>query len=87
MKREIEFQKCYDVVSSVEYTGIEDGSYMFTIERQFVDGIFDDEEDEVAAIFNNEGGVELEAYHSCTVEEEALIEEMMYELKEKGAAD
>jgi len=85
MKKEIEFQKCYDVVSQITFTSIEEGSHMFTIERHYIDGIFEDEEDEVAAIFNNDGGVELEAYHSCTIEEEALIEEMMKELQEKGS--
>ena len=83
MKREIEYEKCYDVVSTIEYTGIEDGSHMFTIERHYIDGLFDNEEDEVAAILNNDGGVELEAYHTCTEEEVALIEEMMHELKDK----
>ena len=83
MKREIEYEKCYDVVSTIEYTGIEDDSHMFSITRHFVDGLFDNEEDEVAAILNNDGGVELEAYHTCTLEEQALIEEMMHELKEK----
>jgi len=85
MKKEIEFQKCFDVVSTIEFTGIEDDSHMFLVKRHFVEGIWDDEEDEVAAIFNIDGGVELEAYNSCTEEEQALIEEMMHELQEKGS--
>ena len=85
MKKEIEYEKIYDVVSTIEFTGIEDDSHMFSITRHCVDMMFDDEEDEVAAIFNNDGGVELEAYHTCTEEEVALIEEMMHELQEKGS--
>jgi len=87
MVKEVEFQKCYYVVSSIEFTGIEEGSHMFYITRRFVDDIFDEEEDEVAAILNADGGVELEAYHTCTEEEVALIEEMIKELQEKEAAD
>ena len=84
MQREIEYQKSYDVVSEVTYTGMEDGSHMFFIKRHHVDLMWDDEEDEVAAIFNDDGGVELEAYHTCSDEEVALVEEMMHELKELG---
>ena len=87
MKKEIEYEKCYDVVSTIEYTGIEDGSHMFSIKRHCVDMIFDDEEDEIQAIFNNDGGVEVEAYHTCTEEEVALVEEMMHEINEKGIED
>ena len=87
MKREIKYEKCYDVVSTIEYTGIEDGSHMFSIKRHCVDMIFDDEEDEIQAIFNNDGGVELEAYHTCTEGEVALVEEMMHELKEVGSIE
>ena len=84
MKKEIEYEKCYDVVSTIEYTGIEDGSHMFSITRHCVDLVFDDEEDEVAASFNVDGGVEMEAYHTCTDEEVALIEEMMHEINKVG---
>lgn len=84
MKKEIEYQKCFDVVSTIEYTGMEDGSHMFYIKRHHVDLMWDEEEDEVAAMFNNDGGVEVEAYHTCTDEEVALVEEMMHELQEKG---
>ena len=83
MKKEIEYQKCYDMVSEITYTGIEDGSSMFHIKRKCAE-LFDDEEDEVAAIFNTEGEVELEEYCSCSPEELALVEEMMHELKESG---
>jgi len=87
MKKEIEFQKKIDVVSTIEYTGMEDGEYMFRIIRHDLESMYDDEEDEVAAIFNKDGGVELEAYNSAYEEEVALIEEMMHELKEEGAAN
>lgn len=83
MQREIEFQKCFDMISEVTYTGMEDGSHMFHIKRKCAE-LFDDEEDEVAAMFNIDGGVETEAYHSCSPEEIALVEEMMHELQEKG---
>lgn len=84
MKREIEYQKSFDVVSEVTYTGIEDGSHMFSIKRHHVDLMWDDEEDEIAAMFNMDGGVEVEAYHTCSDEEVALVEEMMHELQELG---
>ncbi len=45
MKKEIEYQKCFDVVSTIEYTGIEDGSHMFYIKRHHVDLMWDEEED------------------------------------------
>ena len=84
MQREIEYQKCFDVVTEVTYTGMEDGSHMFHIKRHHIDLMWDDEEDEVAAIFNIDGGVELEEYYSCSPEELALVEQMMHELKELG---
>lgn len=84
MKKEIEYQKCFDMVSEITFTGMEDGSHMFHIKRKCAE-LFDDEEDEVAAIFNIDGGVETEAYNYASDEEVALIEEMMHELQEKGS--
>lgn len=71
------------MVSEITYTGMEDGSFMFHIKRKCAE-LFDDEEDEVAAIFNKDGGVETEAYNYASDEEIALVEEMMHELKELG---
>ena len=45
MQREIEFQKCFDMISEVTYTGMEDGSHMFHIKRKCAE-LFDDEEDD-----------------------------------------
>jgi len=80
MKKEIEFQKKIDIVSTIEYTGMEDGEHMFHITRHDLESMYDDEEDEVASIFNNDGGVEVEAYNSAYEEEISLIEEMMEEI-------
>jgi hypothetical protein len=79
MKKEVEFQKCFDVVSSVRYIGIEDDLYMFNINRHFADLVWDDEDDEVAASFVD-GEVFLEAYHNCSEEEEKAIEAMVLEI-------
>jgi len=38
---------------------MEDGEHMFHITRHDLESMYDDEEDEVAAIFNNDGGVEV----------------------------
>lgn len=82
MKKEIEFQKCFDVVSTIEFTGMEDDSHMFLVKRHFVEGIWDDEEDEVAASYEDDD-VSLEAYHSCTEEEEEAVKKMVHELVKK----
>jgi hypothetical protein len=87
MKKEIEFQKKIDVVSTVEFLGIEDGDYMFSIKRHYVDGMFDDEEEEAQAIFNIDGGVEVEYYSAGYEEEVALIEEMMHEIKDVASSE
>lgn len=83
MKREIEYLKSFDIVSEITFTGLEDGAHMFHVKRTCAE-LFEDEEDEIRAIFNIDGGVELEEYYDCSPEEQALVEEMMHELKELG---
>ena len=82
-----EFQKKIDVVSTIEFTGIEDDSHMFRITRHDLESMYDDEEEEVAAIFNNDGGVEVEAYNTAYEEEISLIEEMMHEIKDVASSE
>ena len=84
MKKTIEYQKTIDVESTIELASFEEDVYTFSIERIFADGLFDKEVEEVQAIFDLDGEVLIEPYHSCSEEEENTIKQILLEIREKG---
>lgn len=83
---EIEYQVCNSVVSTIKYLEEEDpGEHYFSVKRHWVEGTFDDEDDEAVAYVENGKVVEIEGYESGYVrdEERDVIEKIMIEILNK----
>ena len=83
MHRAIEYEVRYDIVSEIQYIGLEEGEYYFKIHRHWTELTFDDEDDEAKAVVFPDGKIEVEGYSSIRVEEVKAIEEMMQEILKK----
>lgn len=82
MRKTIEYEVRYDIVSEISYLGEENpGEYYFRIHRHWAELTFDDEEDEAKAIINHRGEVEVEGYSSLRAEEASAISEMVEEIR------
>jgi hypothetical protein len=86
LQEEIEIEVVYNIVSLVSYVGEEaQGEHKFSIQRHWVDLVFDDEE---ATAFvninklNSKGKVEVEAYDGDYIreEEERAIDKILGEI-------
>ena len=86
MQKKIEYQVSYDIETTIKFTGISDkGATMFSIYRCFPEGVFDGEEDEAEAIWEDDE-VMIEGYGTDPNEQEReVITQMMKELQEKGS--
>lgn len=86
MKKKIEYQVSFDVETTIEFIEVtQEGAVMFSIYRCFPDGVFDGEEDEAQAIWEDDEVI-IEGYGTDPNEQEReAITEMMKELQEKGS--
>jgi hypothetical protein len=87
MKKEVEYQKCFDVVSEIDFGGLltEDGHHVVTIRRYYPDGIFDTETIVCFVGWGDDGELMLDKLHNCTEEEFETIREMMDSIQESGS--
>lgn len=83
MRKSIEYEVRYDIVSEISYLGLEEGEHYFRIHRHWAELTFDDEEDEAKAVVFPDGKIEVEGYSSIRVEEVKAIEEMMGDILKK----
>ena len=79
MKREIEYQQCFDVSSEIDFAGelTEDGHHIVRIQRRYPDGIFGDDTIICVVGWNDDGELMSDKLHNCTDEEIDTILEMM----------
>jgi hypothetical protein len=86
MKKKVEYQVSFDVESEIKFLEVtEEGAALFSIYRSFPDGVFDGEEDEAQAIWEDDKVI-IEGYGSVPNEQEQeVITQMMKELQEKGS--
>lgn len=89
LQEEIEIEVTYNLVSLVSYVGEESpGEHKFSIQRHWVDLVFDDEE-AIAFVninkLNSKGEVEVEAYDGDYIreEEEKAIDKILHEVLSK----
>lgn len=86
MKKEIDYQVCYDVRSTIEYLSEEEpGEHYFSIRREWEGNMWDNEDDEAIALVEDGKVVGVECYGSLLKEdEETAIREMMTEILAKA---
>ena len=85
MKREVEYQKCFNVVSEINFGDLlTDGDRVVTIRRYYPDGIFDTETIVCFVGWDDWGALAI-SYNECTEEEISTIREMMDSIQEKGS--
>jgi hypothetical protein len=79
MKKHVEYQVCYEVVSTLEYLKEEEpGEHYFSLRRTWTEGLWDSDEDEVLAYVKGGVVVGVEGYSgSIHPEEEIVVREMM----------
>jgi len=85
MKKQINYQVCYDVETTIEYLNEEDpGEHYFKVRREWEGALWDSEEDEVL-VFVKDGKVAgMEGYaYILNPEEETAIREIMTEILAK----
>ena len=63
MKKNIDYEVCYDLSVEITYLGEENpGEHYFSLHRHFPELTFDDEEDEAKAVVFPDGKIEIESY-------------------------
>lgn len=79
MKKHVEYQACYEVVTTIEYLKEEEpGEHYFSMKRNWEGALWDTDEDEVLAYVEDGKVVGVEGYSGYVrPEEETVIKEMM----------
>jgi len=79
MEKQIDYQVCYEVTSTIKYLNEEDpGEHYFSIRRDWEGVLWDSEDDEAMAYVGDGKVLGVEGYGSCIrPEEEIVIRELM----------
>ena len=85
MKKQIDYQVCYEVRSTIEYLNEEDpGEHYFSIRREWEGNMWDNEDDEAVVLVEDGKVVGVDCYGGVVrPEEKAVIWEMMVQILNK----
>ena len=87
MKRTVEFEQWFDVVSEIDFGGLltEDGHHVVTIKRSYPSGLFDGETIMCVVGWGDDGELMQDKLHNCSPAEVDTIREMMDSIQESGS--
>lgn len=85
MEKKVEYQVCYEVVSTIKYLSEEEpGEHYFSLLKEQPEGLWESGEDEAVAFVSKDGSVDVDGYHCILNEAEvSAIKEMMVEILAK----